>query len=216
MAEPTNHATDPLGPIDFILNVLGTLTITLLLTVTLTSLFGSGSGLGITDDQVCAEASPTVVQGPQQAELLREGTIGDNGTWGTTSVRFCAEDPSATQEVLHLGIPGPGLLFWIGLLVLTKRLTRRGRRDGMFTDHFAHGVGLVGAYLLVGCVVVAAIHAAAQGMLIATLLPDEGAWIGFVGWDFSFSSLIAGFGLLTVSRVLHQAVAMRDDLDATI
>ena len=216
MAQPASHGPDPLGSIDFILNVLGTLTIILAVTVTLTSLFGSGSGLGITDDPVCAEARPTVVEGPEQRELLRQGKIGDNGTWGTASVRFCANDPSGIQETLYLGIPWPRLLFWIGLLGLTKRLIRRGRREGMFTNQFAHGVGVVGAYLLVGCFAVAAIQAAAQGMLIATLLPHEGTWIGFVGWDFSLSALIAGFGLLTVSRVLQQAVAMRDDLDATI
>jgi hypothetical protein len=53
-------------------------------------------------------------------------------------------------------------------------------------------------------------------MLIATLLPNAGTWIGFIDPDFSVSTLIAGFAMLTVSRVLHQAVAMRDDLDATI
>ena len=217
MAGATDRsARDPLGPIDFILNVLGTLTLLALLVGTLTSLFGSGSGLGIGDDPVCAEASPYVLEGPRQQQLVAYGAIGDNGRFDTTTTRFCAEEPTGKQQTFYLGIAWPPILFWLGLLVTARRLSRQGRRGGMFTNDFARSVALIGTYLLVGCLLVTAVTAAAKGMLIATLLPNAGTWIGFIDPDFSVSTLIAGFAMLTVSRVLHQAVAMRDDLDATI
>ncbi len=111
---------------------------------------------------------------------------------------------------------GPVLLFWFGFVALARRLVRRGRREGMFTLRFVRGVGAVGAYLLVGGIVVSFVESGARGMLLATMLDDEGAWMGFVGLSMSLSALIAGFGLLTVGRVLCQAAVMRADLDATI
>lgn len=220
MSETSERGSaDPLGPVEFIINVLGTLTVLLVMFIVLTTVFDSGSRLGIAGYEVCAEASPSVGIG----EEGRRHGIGASGKlsaadsrWITSSVSYCSAEPSPGQQALYVGMVWPVLLFWIGFVALARRLVRRGRRDGVFTQRFARGVGAIGAYLLVGCAVVAIVESAARSMLLATIFDSEDTWVGFVGTNFSLSTLVAGFGLLTVGRALRQAVVMRDDLDATI
>ena len=114
-------------------------------------------------------------------------------------------------------VPGAlDLLFLIGFLVLTRRLISHARADGLFTEDVARRVGLIGAFVLVGSLFTAVASAISDGMVLChARLGEPWGW-GFVNFSLPVPLVIAGFGILTVARVLHIAVGMQHEIDATI
>lgn len=98
------------------------------------------------------------------------------------------------------------------------RLTRTARRRGLFSPHLALAVGRLGLFVLLGAAAVAMLRAPADWRLITTMVaqPNDAFDVIVSFFQLSWSTLFAGFGLLTVGRVMARAVPMQREIDATI
>jgi Protein of unknown function (DUF2975) len=211
---------DPLGPIAYITNVVSALLLIGLLAVGVTTATGSGSFLSFGHDaEVCVSASPGQGVGfAFRGGQPNEGVVGVHpGIESHTSeVTTCDPNPGLGLRMLG-SVPGAlDLSFLIGFLVLTRRLISHARARGLFTEDAARRVGLIGTFVLVGSLFTAVASAISDGMVLNhAKLGEPWGW-GFVNVSLPVPTLIAGFGILTVGRVLHIAVRMQHDIDATI
>ncbi len=210
-AHPDSHV---LGPIEFAVNVITTLTVLLLTLVIATTVFGSGDGLGFSADEVCTQAAVGVIPTDTRAHVL--GLSGEGRAF-TSEVTVCSTDPGIGLR-LASGLPtAANVLLLITVLVLAHRLLRRVRCEGSFTEGNALRVTRMGLVVLLGTVIVAVVRAVANGVVLSDLVPAKNMLVGFNGgFHLPIATLLIGFALLTFGRVLQRGVAMQADIDATI
>jgi hypothetical protein len=146
-----------------------------------------------------------------QHDLLRSGTDAT-----ATIVDLCDASPSRTQHVWSSVLRMAPLAYTGGFLVFAFLVTRAARRHGLFSPQVSLGFGRLGLYVLIGYVAMSAIRmwTEIQLMLSMTATIRSSLWYYFL--DFSWPIAFAGFGLLTISRILAQSVRMQREIDATV
>jgi Protein of unknown function (DUF2975) len=214
----TRSVENALAPLEFILSVA----IALMVFFTVLSipliLFGSGSLFGLGDADVCLAA-------PQSAVGAISGHGGINGEHldvyhGVSTIAanytLCDANASWTQHVWSALTMAPTFFYALGFLALAWHLTRMARSRGLFSPEVALGVGRLGLYVLLGVALVAALESVASWRLLATMRAGTSAGdiLSFV--HLSWAILFAGFGLLTVGRVMAQSVRMQREIAATV
>ena len=207
-----------LAPIEFILSVAIALMVFYNALVLPLALLGHGSYFGLGEPSVCLTAPQSAV-----GEITGRGGINeehlDVGPGISTvaaSYALCDSSPSSWQHVWSALAVAPTFFYALGFLALAWLLTRTARRRGLFSPQVALGVGRLGMYVLLGAVVVALVQAWASMRLLATMRDGATTWdsVGFV--HLSWAVFFAGFGLLTVGRVMAQSVRMQREIDATV
>lgn len=205
---------DLLGPVEFAVNVLATLTAILVAVVIAASVFGSGDAFGFTYDRVCAAAEPGLLRtGATPPRVLG---LAPDAAAIITDMRICSDDTGIAVRLVHDIGNIADLLLWVAVLGLVHHLLRQVRREGFFTERNALRVTRLGWVVLVGIVVAAAVRAAANGVVLSELVPRTDLLVGVNEFHLSLATLLIGFGLVTFGRVLQRGVAMQDDIDATI
>ncbi len=208
-----------LAPLEFIVSVAGSLMLFFLVLSVPLIVFGSGSFLGVGEREVCLVVPSSAVHldinGTNGARV--EG-LAPGGTSYPETVSVCQQQPSTRQRSLSVLVSAPDYLYSLGFVFLTWRLIRLARRRGFFVPDTALGVGRLGLYLLFGALIVAVVQAVASSTLLTTLAdPMNSAqtnWMRF--FHLSWAILFAGFGLLTIGRVMAQSVRLQREVDATV
>lgn len=137
---------------------------------------------------------------------------------GIDGPRFCLDDASSSQKGLHLMHRVIDTGFPLGALVGALLVIRRARRLGPFTEHTAHGLQLLGRYLVGG----ALLHHLVTALLGGVLLEDmrlDGVWPYAMVLDprhLLWSAVFTGLGLLALGRLMQTAAEMRQDLDGVV
>ena len=205
-----------LAPLDFIVSTLGACLLVICLLMGWNALFGAEAPAGATE-YACVTGH---VRTGDDSLFGTRPTILDLEPGVTTNARdleLCDSSPTTGQLWLERAmINTPDLLYAVLTLVLLWRLVRRARRSGFFVPEIALGVGRLGLFILLWGLVVTALQAWAAAELVSSMAPHgtvDGAWqyLGRI-----LTPLLIGFGLLTVSRVLAQAVPMQHELDTTV
>jgi hypothetical protein len=209
---------DPLRKLEIIFSVLGAVMILGLLTTVPSVLSGRGDFFGFGSPEVCAsvpseallDANGHGITGAQVMGLA-EGT-----RTHASDFNVCTTDPTLRQRALATLVDLSRYLFFLGFLFITWRLTRRGRRRGLFTSDLATAVDRLSVYLFVGSFVVAFVRAFATQKLVATMLvdPANNDWLRYA--DLSWVIIIAAFGLQAMARVIAATVPMKAEIDATV
>lgn len=225
---------DPLAPVEFLATfLLASVALTLLLT-SVFALFGSGSFVG--EGQPCLQVQGGAVSAYQERQRdtgSRTSAPLPTGTrLHTKLVSVCAADvpdrvwrripgvtdpaphPTAEQRWWNRLVVWPQVLYGMGALTFVWLLARRARREGFFVPSVAQGLTRLGTFLTLGSVVTSVVVLLASKQLLDTLLPTGGYWD--IGLNLSWSTLLTGVGIVTLGRVMGHAVAMREDLDATV
>jgi hypothetical protein len=207
-----------LAPIEFILSVAITLMVFFNAIGLPLALLGHGSYFGMGDPSVCLTAPQSAV-----GEISGHGGINeqhlDVGRGISTvaaSYTLCDNSPSSWQHLWSALTMAPTFFYALGFLALAWHLTRTARRRGLFSPHVALGVGRLGLYVLLGAITVALVEAWASGRLLATMREGTTPWDSVAFVHLSWAVLFAGFGLLTVGRVMAQSVQMQREIDATV
>jgi hypothetical protein len=212
-----------LAPIEFILSVAGSLMILILLLFVPATLFGSGSFLGLGEgDAVCVTAPVTAMTGTSGAEMDRLRSLGSGnmlkpGTQAkATSVELCDPSPSGVQHLWSVLDRLSPLAYAFGFVACAWLLTRTARRHGLFSPDVALRTGHLGLYVLLGGLLVSLTRMWSGNQLMLSMATTHrtGTWWYFL--HFSWAVLFAGFGLLTVGRVMAQSVRMQREIDATV
>lgn len=217
-----NGTKNALAPIEFIVSVAGGIVLFLLALsfgfMAYGSLDGSSSTnstfLTLGDTEVCVVASSSAVQ--TQTSHVADLAPGVRSFPDT--LNLCQSHPTTEQHVWAFLTVAPEFVYSMGFLLLAWRLIRATRRRGFFVPDTALGIGRLGLYILCGELAVAVLQATANGILLPTLAAPTGGtidiWLRF--FHLSWAILFAGFGLLTIGRVMAQAVPMQRELDATV
>jgi hypothetical protein len=209
-----------LAPLEFILSVAGTLMLLFTgILGPLALLFGGDvSYFGLGDQSVCVTArdnalAPTY-QGnnPAHVDGLARGVSAI-----PRQIELCDFHATATQHLWSFLALFPSFLFTVVFVSYAWWLTRIARRRGLFSPDVALGALRLGLIVLIGAVVVSCVRSYAEWRVLSSMAEDisrSNALIGF--FHLSWSTLIGGFGLLTVGRVMGQSVRMQREIDATV
>ena len=218
MSRP-DSTPDPLGPLAFIVKGLTGLVGVFLVIRAIQIATGSAGALGFgADSDACITsdgAGLPLTQGAYR-DLLSHGPSGaEQGVAGLADTfRVCAPHADFGAR-FAASMPGlVTLLFVIGFLALSHLLIRRARLSGLFTARVADLVTVLGGYLLVGSIVTTLGSMLGRELFLYQVSRDYG-W----AWELpnlSWPTVVAGFGVLALGRVMHIAVSMQDDIDATI
>jgi len=205
-----------LAPLAFVVRVVGGLMVAVTLFVVPFVIFGSGSFLGVGADEVCVESPLAGWSSDGDAGMRAVVEPARGVSVSATTIRLCDGSPSGGQRTLSLVEQGSGFVYAAGLLLLLSLLLRTARQ-GFFVPRIALAVGRLGLYVLLGGLAAAFLHAWAASRLAATMVDGELAHPGLVATLHGLAApLLAGFGLLTIGRVLVHAVPMQRELDTTV
>jgi hypothetical protein len=217
----TGKQKSALAPLDTTVSIILTLMVGFAVVMLIATIFGSGSiaGMRRTNPEVCVETRPGqgVGLGGNGIRPGGDGPIGlrDGVRWYPTEVEICDTAPSASTLALGGLAVAPGAVGVMGFFGLMWVVLRRARRIGVFADSIPRSLRLLGAFLLgwtlLSWVVVGLTRAAlfsrmAEGRSISMFLPS----------DFPVVPVLVSLGLLTLAGVVTQAVALREDVEATI
>jgi hypothetical protein len=233
------HPRDPLAPVEFVATFLLTVnTFLILLSLTIAVLddrhsFLEGSGVcvpvknGSYAANLFAEQHPTsgpntsdsrvfptdVIINAQEFSVCAQD-VPDKVWRHMAAVAGPAPHPTTEQHWWNRLAVWTPAIYGMGALTFVWLLARRARREGFFAPSVARGLSRLGTYLAVGSVVTSLVVLVARKQLLDTMLPD-GSY-GQIGLDLSWSAVLFGVGLVTLGRVMGHAVAMREELDATV
>jgi len=221
MSQQTDARTDPLGPFEAAVTVLSVLVALLVLSLVPLAVFGSGSFLGLGEKEACTVAAPGVVPYgerdlPGPAETPYVPGLRADARFSVDRLDVCDTAPSPMVKAAAATDPGADLLLLVGFLYLSRGLIRRARSVGLFTTSVAGRTTVLGWYLLVGALVVELVSAAGHGVVLSSAVRGVHWADGLLGFDVPFTLLVVALGIITVGRVLHQAVVLQDDVDATV
>ena len=209
---------DPLAPLESGVRVLLGMVAVLGALMLGSALVGGNPSLaGVGSGEVCVETSPGEGIGYGGSGRGGDHPIGlhDDVRWFPRQIEICDTVPSAGTVALGVvrGLVGP--VGGIGALLLLWWVVRRARRDGVFGDLVPRGLYVLGWYLLAWAVV----GWLSEGVLDALLLrrmADTADGFVFRWPELPFVAVLIGLGMLTLARVMSQAVALREDSEATI
>ncbi|MFI7536630.1 DUF2975 domain-containing protein [Streptosporangium sp. NPDC049376] len=169
---------------------------------------GRGSLFGLDGETACA-----VDPGLQAGEVLVDRATSGVSTMAT-GTRFCTGDPSGAQMIWQALTTFPGFVLAVGALVMVWRMVRVADRRGVYTLDVARGLRSLGWWLLAGAVLAPAVQDLANAQLLGTL--SVGYSYTFRLPDISPAVVLTGLGLITLTRVMRNAVRMREDLEGLV
>jgi hypothetical protein len=213
---------DPLAPLEFVVTFLSAMIVVLLALSVAAAIFGSGSFVGLGETAACADFQPGVVPyGERDLEGRAEGGIFIPGlrtgaSFSVHELAVCEDHPGRLVKTLSTAGTAAPLLLFIGFLVLSRRLIREARRSGVFTTSVAARTRTLGWYLLSGSLMVEVVRSIADGVVARSAVRGISWDIGLKHLDLPLTLLVVALGIITVARVLRQAVELQDDVDATI
>lgn len=211
---------DPLAPIEFALAFASGLIGLLFLALTVWIALGDGelrSEVCVTIHQGTAATVSDQLDHPRPAgegafpsdRVLPAGT-----TVHARSLDVCAKDPTLVQRAVS-GVDWllRFLLFAVPI-GMGWRLVRLSREQGVFSASVAKWLTVLGWWIVLAPAAFSLCILLTQNWLIDQLLPGGAGQP--VDVPQSWGTLLTGFGILTLGRVMARAVSMQDELDATV
>jgi hypothetical protein len=208
-----------LAPLEFILRVATGLILLVLLGQVLLALNG-GSVVG-RDGDVCVSAPIHAMTGTDGKHLAKLQALGSGdmlkpGTEATaTTVRLCDSSPSAWQQIWAGLSRWSPLVYTSGFLFGAWRVVRTAHQQRLFSPDTALGTLRLGLYVLLGAAVLWLTKMWSDDQLMLSMAHTHVTQTWILFFHHSSAILFAGFGLLTVGRVMAQSVAMQREIDAT-
>ncbi|MBB4917568.1 DUF2975 domain-containing protein [Streptosporangium saharense] len=169
---------------------------------------GSGSVFGLGGGTACA-VDPGLAVGGVLAERAAPGV-----STTATEVQFCTSDPNGAQMMWQALTALPGFVLAAGVLVLVWRLIRVAGSRGAYTPDVVRGLRALAWCLLAGAVLAPIVQDIANAQLLRTLSADYS--YTFQLPDISLAAVLTGLGLIALTRVMRNAVRMREDLEGLV
>jgi hypothetical protein len=209
---------DPLAPLETGVQVLLGMLVTLGVLLLGSAIFGGNpSFAGVGASEVCVETAPGEGVGYGGAGRGGDHPIGlyDDVRWFPREIKICDTQPSAGTIALGITRALIGPIGGIGALLLLWWVVRRARREGVFGDRIPGGLYVLGCYLVAWALIGWLSGGIVDALLLSRMADTTDGFV-FSWPEFPLVSLLLGLGMLTLARVMSQAVALREDSDATI
>ena len=225
MADAPPARTDPLAPLEFVVTCISALIVLAFAVAVPAAIFGSGSVLGIGEPSACAVVDlGTIGYGEGDVEVPGMAVqhspfivgLHRDASFVPETLSICSKNPGFGVKAASAAGRGADLVLLLGFLLLARRLIRQARTSGLFTAAVAGRTRVLGWFLLAGSVLVPLVTWASDGVVVTSAV-DHVGWPGT--WDHIhpyWTLQVVGLGIITVGRVLRQAVDLQDDVDATI
>jgi hypothetical protein len=221
MMQSTDNA---LAPLEFILRIATGFILLILLGQVLLAL--SGGSVLASHSTACVNAPIQAMTSTDGKHLTKVQALGSGdmlkpGMDATaTTVRLCDSSPSGWQRIWAALSRWSPLAYASGFLFGAWRVTRTARRKGLFSPDTALGILRLGLYVLLGGFATWLTKMWADQQLMLSMAHTNSGGTFFSAFYFffhlSWAVLFAGFGLLTVGRVMAQSVPMQREIDATV
>lgn len=219
-----HRPADALGSISFIVGVCLALLAGYPVLLLLVLASGGHPILGAWgDEQPCIEVPQTglLIRGADGDHPLNQETVVNlnPGVTQGTPLHFnlCQASMDHLDRAL-LSLPVLMDVLWsIGFLLLMLRIIRTARSTGLFTNDLAHRLEVLGRYVLLGWLSTALASALMRTVAVSHIvhdLPVLPTAIAYVHWNWAI--VIAGFGTITLARVMRQTVPLREEVEATV
>lgn len=218
---PPRRDPDPFAPVEGAVTVILNLFIALLVLFAAIATFQlvtdgatSVSFATIGDENACATVDNETV--PASTDVPQRDIRRDVASVHAEQVEVCLTNPTFWQKAAASLGPLGEVLFIYGGLLLTRRVIRGARRDGLFTEGTARRTGHLGWFLLVMTLPWPFVAAAGRGVVVEAAVRGR-------DWTYLLSEphvpvamVVVSLGVLTIARVLRRAVPLQQDVDATI
>lgn len=217
MKTPTDPRADrALAQIDGLTAAIGLfLAILLALSVPFV-VFGPGSVFGFGGPEVCAGSRPGEI--PWAGGNGRQALSGlsQDARWHTGTIEVCDTAPGFGVRLGGSLGPMCEVGLFVGALLLTRRVISHARRRGLFAAGVATRVQTLGRFLVVGAPVSALLAQVSDGIVLDAVVRGVEWHDNLLAWDFPWTVLIAGVGLVSMAKVVAYARLLQDDVDGTI
>jgi hypothetical protein len=217
MSKP--RARDPLGPLDFVTSFLAMLLIVVLGAWTVAVMVSDNvTVLGIGESSVCVSTDLNtfgLVEDPyDKADIRQEYGVDRETVIDADAAQLCDPSPGSREQLLSGMTEIPSFVVLLGFVLLTRRIIRYARRDGLFSAELARRITSLGWLLLGGLLVEGAVESLGEGLLLSGMV-DSMSWSSGM-FSVSVPALIGAAGVITVGRIMSHAAALQADADATI
>jgi hypothetical protein len=209
---------DPLAPLETGVQVLlGMLVLLGVLLLGSTIFGGNPSFASVGATEVCVGTSPGEGVGYGGTGRGGDHPIGlyDDVRWFPREIEICDTQPTAGTIALGITRALIEPIGAIGALLLLWWVVRRARREGVFGDRIPAGLYVLGCYLLAWALTGWLSGGTVDALLLRRMADTTDGFV-FSWPEFPLVSLLLGLAMLTLARVMSQAVALREDSDATI
>jgi hypothetical protein len=209
---------NPLEPMSSAVRGIVTM-LAVLLVASVFGMFVDGVGvhvLGIGDKPVCVTDASSTTSGDASPMEFKPAPGASAGL--DAHPRYCTDDPTTAQSLLHTANLVPSFVFTVGALLLVLRLIRGAEREGLYTARTAGRLRGLGWWLLAGSVLAAIAESVTEKALVDSLSRggDVSALTGLISWNGPYMAVLTGLGVLSFARVMRVGIAMREDLDGTV
>ncbi|MEV0160845.1 DUF2975 domain-containing protein [Nonomuraea fuscirosea] len=133
--------------------------------------------------------------------------------------QICKDDSSLGTQVLYQTSRFATALALLIALFLLDRLIRDARQDSGFDEVVVRRLRFLGVSLMVGTVAASLYTTIVETGLAVSMVAGtvrEVGWMALYGWAFPWASLIAGLGLVVMSKVVRVGAHMREELEGTV
>lgn len=204
----------PLHPLETLTNLLTWLLAMGVVLLAMGSMLIAGGDVG----------SPqcTVVPGAAADDLLTGGGPAVRGLRpgadaSVDALEICGFGAGLVSYLRALAPFMPHLMLAIALVALLHVLLRRATRSGLFSVDVVRTVRLIGWVLILGSILAELATAVAETGMLNYVVPGSFGVLALVSYvEIPLTAIIGGVAILTAARVLRLAVALRQDVDATI
>lgn len=208
---------DPLGPLDFVTSFFAMLLAVAIALILASAIFGwGGSTLGMGGDSVCVATDLRTFDLTEDpyGDVRKDDGIHRGVSVSPDGARLCDPDPGFREQALSGLTEAPSAVVFFGFVLLTRRIIRYARQQGLFSAELARRIARLGWLLLGGLLVAGFLRWLGEGLLLSSMI-DSMSWTD--GWfSVSVPALIGAVGIVSVGRVMSHAAALQAEADATI
>ncbi|MGW2143022.1 DUF2975 domain-containing protein [Nonomuraea bangladeshensis] len=133
--------------------------------------------------------------------------------------QLCKDDSSlGTQSLYQTSRFATPLVVLVALFLL-DRLIRDARRDSGFDETIVRKLRFLGVFLIAGTLAASLYTTIVETGLAVSMVAGTVREVGSMalrGWSFPWAYLIAGLGLVVMSKVVRVGAHMREELEGTV
>ncbi|MEU8250347.1 hypothetical protein [Nonomuraea sp. NPDC048916] len=133
--------------------------------------------------------------------------------------QICKDDSSLGTQLLYQTSRFATPLVLLIALFLLDRLIRDARRENGFDEVVVRRLWFLGAFLIVSTVVASLYAAIVETGLAVSMVAGSvrEVWeMALSSWDFPWAFLLAGLGLVVMSKVVRVGAHMREELEGVV
>ncbi|GAA3417159.1 hypothetical protein [Streptosporangium vulgare] len=133
--------------------------------------------------------------------------------------RICEDDSSLGTQLLYQTSRFATPLALLVALFLLDRLIRGARRESGFDEVVVHRLWFLGVFLGVSTLAASLYTTIVETGLAVSMVAGSirNVWeMALFGWAFPWAFLLAGLGLVVMSKVVRVGAHMREELEGTI